>query len=110
MKTNAEEVLAIELSNIESVYSGKAGLCACGCAGKYTFGTLHRELAQKRRGYSVDDDEVSDRTVKLVLNKIKKNAPLAEIFRNVDAECNPDFAGYVELTLGSRVYVAYFAH
>lgn len=63
------------LKNVASVYSGKAGRCMCGCAGKHTYASQHRAWAEKDRGYRIDDDEVSDRTVKIIFNKLFKLGP-----------------------------------
>ena len=58
------------LTDVVSVYSGKAGKCCCGCSGKHR-ASAHRQVAAKSRGYAVDDDEVSDRSVKLIYRKVK---------------------------------------
>jgi hypothetical protein len=59
------------LTDVVSVYSGKAGKCCCGCSGKHRVASAHRQAAAKSRGYAVDDDEVSDRSVKLIYRKVK---------------------------------------
>lgn len=82
------------LENIVSVYSGKAGKCCCGCAGKHTYASKHVEHASDRRGYEVRDEEVSDRQVTRVFNKIKALGANNE-------------GGYVWAENDGRLYVAY---
>tara|TARA_R110000824_G_scaffold193824_8_gene376247 strand:- start:1069 stop:1338 length:270 start_codon:yes stop_codon:yes gene_type:complete len=55
-----------------SVYSGQVGKCCCGCAGNSRYASEHREEAGSRRGYEIDDDEISDRSVSLIVGKIAK--------------------------------------
>lgn len=89
-------MIKIALSNVLSVYSGKAGKCCCGCSGKHTYASATRDAAGKRRGYPVtDDDEISDRCVKHTVAKIR-NAPEVEV-------C----IGHVSVTIGTRVHIAY---
>ena len=58
--------MTLTLDNVASVYSGKRGRCACGCSGKHTYSTEHKVWASKDRGYDVGDDEINDRTVKMM--------------------------------------------
>lgn len=62
----------LTIDKVMSVYSGKPG-CACGCRGKHTTSHKNRELAAKHRGYAYADEDVSDRTVKLIFNKVMRN-------------------------------------
>lgn len=87
----------IELGAVVSVYSGKPG-CCCGCRGKHTYASAHRELGGKRRGYAVDDDEVNDAVVHRHLNTIN-----AAIERG-EAE---DGGTYVAYETVGRLYIAY---
>ena len=64
------DIKSIPFENVLSVYSGKARACCCGCAGKHTYVSAHREEASKRRGYPVEDSEVSDGAAKRVFNLI----------------------------------------
>lgn len=57
---------ALTLDNVQSVYSGKANRCCCGCSGKHT------HVADVNRGYPITADEVNDRTVKIIFNKVMK--------------------------------------
>lgn len=56
---------------VTSVYSGRPG-CACGCLGTYKYTKQHQKEQGKRRGYVVEDSEVSERSVSYVTNKINK--------------------------------------
>jgi hypothetical protein len=89
--------MTLTIDNVSSVYSGKRGMCACGCAGKHTYSTTHKAWASKDRGYEVGDDEVNDRTVKNIFNKVM-NAPNMEMIDN-------EFAMFDTET---RTYVVYF--
>lgn len=90
--------MQIDLAKVKSVYSGIDGRCCCGCSGKHTYASKTREAAAKARGYSIDDDEVSDRTVKLIVNKMNKLPGL---------QFDGEHHAYV--VKGNRLYVAYFA-
>ena len=72
----------IKLEDIMSVYSGLKG-CMCGCKGKYSYAHQHREEASAKRGYTVNDEDVSIRNVKRILNLFKKNADML----TYDDEC-----------------------
>lgn len=62
----------LDLSKVSSVYSGAQGKCCCGCSGKHSYASQHREWASKNRGYAIDDDQISDRSVKIITGKINK--------------------------------------
>lgn len=64
--------MTLTLDNVASVYSGKVGRCCCGCSGKHTYASALRDEAGKSRGYEVRDEEINDRTVKMIFNKIMK--------------------------------------
>lgn len=69
-KINDENIVtSINLENVVSVYSGRRG-CCCGCRGKHTYAKAHQAYGSQHRGYAVGDDEVNDRTVKLIVNKV----------------------------------------
>lgn len=86
----------IALEKVSSVYSGKNGKCCCGCSGKHSYASQHREFASSRRGYNVTDKEISDRSVKTIVNKMN-NYPGEIIYEN----------GHVYLEHGNRLYIAY---
>jgi hypothetical protein len=72
----------------------------CGCLGKYTTNPAYQEQVGKMRGYSVSDDECSERSVKIMANKIL-NHP------NVVMDDGLEFA-YVEDRLNNTMKVVYF--
>lgn len=84
---------------VYSVYSGRPG-CCCGCRGKHTYASRHRDWASRNRGYPVRDEEVNDRTVTLIVNKINKAGSIHPTFVDVKP-------GYYFMDIGSRYYVAY---
>lgn len=87
----------LELSDVKQVYSGRVGKCCCGCSGNHRYPSSVNPV--EVRGYSVGGDEgVSDRSVKLVFNKLQANADLAEMVDDND---------FVSLDLGNRTYVLY---
>jgi hypothetical protein len=57
------------LEDIVSVYLGVPGKCMCGCSGNYAYTSTNVKYAGKDRGYSIDDDEISDRKVKARLKR-----------------------------------------
>jgi hypothetical protein len=89
--------MTLTIDNVASVYSGKVNLCACGCAGKHSYSTEHKTWAGKNRGYEVRDEEISDRTVKTIFNKVMK-APNMQMI-------TPEIATFNTKT---RTYVVYF--
>lgn len=90
--------MTINLDTVASVYSGKAGRCCCGCSGKHTYASAHREWAGKNRGYAVDDDDVNDVVVKRLVNKLSK-LPVTEL------DIDNDYISYESPT--GRLYVVY---
>lgn len=92
----------IKLENVASVYSGINGRCCCGCSGKHVYASAHRDWAVKDRGYTIDDDEVNDHTVKLIVNKINKN-----FVEGVQNQNNDHQDDYTAVVIGKRLYVAY---
>ena len=88
-------MITIELKNVVSVYSGKKGTCCCGCAGKHTYATVHRQWAGTDRGYTVALDECNDRTVKLIVKKVEKAEHVDILSDCISAE------------IGNRLYVVY---
>lgn len=96
--TNTMKTINIE--NVSSVYSGKDGKCCCGCSGKHTYASAHVKWASKHRGYKVEADEVSDRSVKTIVNKINRLIKTGCI----DADVDPK---YTAVTDNGRLYIAY---
>jgi hypothetical protein len=62
----------LAMSNVTRVYNGKIG-CMCGCNGKYSTNPAYREHVGTERGYPVSDDEVSERSVKIIAKKVLTN-------------------------------------
>lgn len=97
---------AVKAESIVKVYSGRQG-CACGCRGKYTYATQHREFGSKERGYEVKPEECNDATVTLMRNKILR------ALRSGDCEVVCDgthkFCGEIcfSVDIGARAYSAY---
>lgn len=93
----AKRIQTMTQSDVRSVYSGKDGMCCCGCAGKHYYNSLHVKEASKDRGYEVLPENVSDKMITKVLTLMKTRADLA-------VEDNGDF---FSLVVGTRLYVAY---
>ena len=89
----------IKIENVRSVYSGINGRCACGCSGKHTYASQHQAWVSKNRGYEVDSEEINDKVVKMIVNKINKNISDADIDES-----------YASVELGNRLYIAYLVH
>lgn len=98
MTTTAAILAPFSADRIVSVYSGKAGKCACGCAGKHSYSSEHVEKASELRGYPVTADEVNNTQVKRVL-RIIAGAPTADDLEVGDT--------YVARVVGARQYIAY---
>jgi hypothetical protein len=86
----------INLNEIMSVYSGRPG-CCCGCRGKHTYASKYATKASKDRGYKVNEDEISDRSVKIIVGKMNKQ------FDNVKKDGNSHYF----LDCGERWLAAY---
>lgn len=59
-----------KIENVVSVYSGKRDYCCCGCSGKHTYTEAARGRGKELRGYDIGEDEISDRSVKTIFNKV----------------------------------------
>ncbi len=92
----------IVLRHVSSVYSGTHG-CCCGCKGKHTYASQHREWASKNRGYEVTDEDVGDRSVKLIVNRMNKM-----LDNGAKLEFPDNIAEFASVTTPKRVYIAYF--
>ena len=62
----------LDLNKILKVYNGKMG-CMCGCNGYYKVPAVNKDLAGKERGYEYDEDDVSDRSVRIIAKKVLSN-------------------------------------
>jgi len=95
----------VELNKVASVYSGQDGSCCCGCSGKHTYASQYRDWSSKDRGYEVKENEVSDRSVKTLVNKMNK------LFEDgVEKEDGDDPSNLVSVVNGNRLYIAYLNH
>ena len=94
----------INIKDVMSVYSGKARTCCCGCAGKHTYASTYQEAAGANRGYEVKDNEVSDRSVKTIVNKLNKLIDFDDP-NAADTMLNDEFASF---DTGTRTLIAYF--
>ena len=81
--------------NVYKVYSGKAGRCACGCSGKYSY--TAQGAVEQSPGYDVTDS-INERSVKIIANKVLRNP-------NVQYEGN---YAYVEDRVANKMQVVYF--
>jgi hypothetical protein len=93
----AQELGAMTVAEVSSVYSGKDGKCCCGCSGKHSYSKAHQAAAGERRGYAVGDDEVNDRMVAKVLRLLQAAKP-----EDVMAGKN-----HYATVVGQRLYVVY---
>jgi hypothetical protein len=94
----------ISLENVTSVYSGKPG-CCCGCLGKHTYASAHREWSSNKRGYEVKDDEINARVVKLHINRI--NRAIEDGGEGVEKMEGYNGNWYYFLDTGTRWYIVY---
>ena len=107
--TNEEKL--VELLKIEDKelamcsYSGRPG-CMCGCNGKYAYTSKLRKFSGKNRGYSIDDDEISDVAVKRMITKFKKLLKEGETVQFSHQSCKGD--GYFFYETPTRYNAIYF--
>jgi hypothetical protein len=92
-----KKLVHVDVSKVQSVYSGRDGRCCCGCSGTHKTASAFRAAHSKSRGYPVRDEEVSDRSVKLICNKINAAGG--------GEECSNHYFAVV----GDRLYIAYKA-
>lgn len=69
-----EDIEKLRFEDIDSVYSGKAGRCCCGCSGTHWYPKRNFGEGKALRGYDIGLDECSDRAVKVALGKVKRAA------------------------------------
>lgn len=91
--------MTINKETVAKVYSGKSG-CMCGCRGTYKVALLYKELAGVDRGYTFKDEDVSDRSVSFVVNKLNSFPGVIEWAED---------GQYAYMEHNGRVYCAYFA-
>ena len=90
----------IDIDKVMSVYSGVDGRCCCGCSGKHTTASKYREMRGKILGRPVKDDEINDRTVTMIVNRINKAIAAG-------AESLEYGTSYVSIINGKRNWIAY---
>lgn len=91
------------LNHVSAVYSGRQG-CACGCRGKYSYADAHKA---DRPSYCEGNEWVSDRTVKMLVNKVERllrdGSEVAHVMVDTDG-------GWLAVDLHhDRTYTLYFA-
>jgi hypothetical protein len=79
--------IKFDVAQVSSVYSGKANHCCCGCAGKHAYAEQHREWAGKNRGYAIEDDEVSNMSVRMVVRKTEDAINSGSAMVNEGPDC-----------------------
>ena len=89
--------MSLNIDNVTRVYNGKIG-CMCGCGGKYSTNPAYRETVGRERGYAVSDDEVSERSVKIIAKKVMMNPN--KVFE--------DKCVYVEDRVANKMQVVWF--
>lgn len=89
------------VSDVMCVYSGRAGKCCCGCAGKHYANPSHLEAATADRGYGYDPEEVSAAMTTKVLRLVQAHEAEVEV-----SDAN-GFVDHVAVVVGKRLYVAY---
>lgn len=94
------KIADVSPDQVMSVYSGKANYCCCGCAGNHRYNSKHVRAASKWRGYPVRPEEISDRSVAIVLNKIKRYADCIDMVPEGSAN-------FFSAVAGDRLYIAY---
>lgn len=95
----------INPENVISSYTGKQG-CMCGCIGNHRFASAHVEEARKQRGYDIGLDEISDRSVKMAVNRLNKLIDWSDLDM-VKKYVNEDHA-YFDTDNGRTIHV-YFS-
>lgn len=85
---------ALTTDEVMSVYSGKDGKCCCGCAGKHSYNSKHREAGTNRAGYEVTvNDAMVTKALKLVQAATKENVMVGD--------------NHYATVVGSRLYIVY---
>jgi hypothetical protein len=93
-----------KIENVQSVYSGRVATCCCGCAGKHSYPESSRGRGKEIRGYDISDDEISDRSVKTIFNKVF-GGKYGE--HDVVRKNNGDVI-YCSVDTDTRTYIVYF--
>jgi len=102
----------IDVNKVASVYSGLHG-CCCGCRGKHTYASGHRQWATSHRGYTVDDGEVNDKTVRRHVKTIQRwfdETPEVVIEKMIEDQRVFVTEDFVSFDTDTRTYVAYLVN
>jgi len=86
----------LDVNKVIKVYSGRQG-CMCGCRGRYSYASAFQQQASVERGDAVEQDEVNDRSVKIIVGKLN---------RNPDTKIED---GMAWVSVGDRRLAAYFS-
>ena len=93
----------IDINQVSSVYSGRKG-CACGCKGKYSYASAHKD---KRPSYYCDDDGISDRSVKTIVNRVI--TMIADPQADIDSVMVDTDGDWIAVDMNNdRTYTIYF--
>ena len=103
MATMEKAGTIIAVDRAVSVYSGRPG-CACGCRGKHIYASAQVAAQSKRRGYEIRPEEVSDRSVALMVKKV--NRLLAEGYGEPLISLEGD-TPFVSVETETRLYIIY---
>ncbi len=100
--------MKFDFAKVTSVYSGRHG-CACGCRGKHSYSAAFVAAhPDGKRGYKVTPDEVNDKTVKMMFNKVQAHFdqfPDAAAAEKAGCFVADDFASF---DTDTRTYCVYF--
>ena len=74
--------MQVNLNQVYKVYSGKRG-CMCGCLGNYRYpSSVDREAYKAQNKVDLEDEDISDRSVKIIANKVI-NHPNVKVQDNI---------------------------
>lgn len=103
-----KKISDMTVEDVRSVYVGKRGKCACGCAGKH-YNAQHRDEASKNRGYPVKDGEIKEWMMMFVLDVVqhseKHKEEAARLNRSFTAPV--DNGDHVSWESDKKLYVVY---
>lgn len=102
MNNIKETLQKITVDDVLKVYSGKLG-CMCGCLGRYYVTAERRAEVEKRRGYTLEERDISRKMVNKVLRLLQ--ADPRTIIHSGDIVCIPRNL----MKEGERSYVVYLA-
>ena len=93
----------VKLSDVKSVYSGRAGACCCGCSGNYRYpSTVTKEEFMREHGRPLNCSEQNDVQVKRIVGLINK----AILENNPTLDFGARYVA-VENEANTRIYIVY---